>query len=73
MYFKIKKADDQVIYVSLDQPSCNKWHIIFDENDVYESIRCFASRRQPKCKNCWLADTIERRRKRKISRNKNRI
>lgn len=58
MIFKIKKANDQVICVSLGQPSCKKWHIVVDENGSFDAIRCFALRRQPKCKYCWLANTI---------------
>jgi len=61
MCFKIKKANDQVINVSLDQPSCKKWHIVFDENGDFDAIRCFALRRQSKCKKCWLARTIKSR------------
>ena len=68
MYFKIRKANDQVIYVSLGQPSCKKWHIVFDENGGFDAIRCFALRRQPKCKNCRLVTTIQSRSRRKMNR-----
>ena len=67
MYFKIKKSDDQSIYLGLGQPSCNKWHIVVGENGGFDAIECFALRRQPKCKNCWLANTIQNRIRRKTS------
>ena len=42
MYFKIKKANDQIINVGLDQPSCNKWHLTRDKNGVIDEVKCFA-------------------------------
>jgi len=67
MYFKIRKANDQVVFFSCGPAGCNKWHTVVDDNGVFDAIRCFALRRKPKCKNCRLAHTIQSRIRRKTS------
>jgi hypothetical protein len=73
MFLKIKKANDEVAYLSLGPTDRNKGHIVFNENGAFDAIRCFASRRQAKCKNCGLVHTIEGCMKRKKDRDKNKI
>ena len=68
MYFKIRKANDRLMCLSPSPTDCNKWHIVFDENEAIGAVRCFALRRLPKCKNCRLATTIRSRSRRKINR-----
>ena len=64
MYFKIKKANDLVIYLVVGPSSCKKWHTTTDRNEIIDGIKCFARLRQSKCKSCSLAHTIEGRTKR---------
>ena len=58
MYFKIRKADDRVIYLTPGPQTCGKWRVTKDENGAIDEVKCFASRRQPKCRNCCLVPTI---------------
>jgi len=67
MYFKIRKADDRVIYLTPGPETCKKWHLTRDENRVIDEVKCFALRKQPKCKYCCLVHTIQNRIRRKTS------
>jgi len=58
MYFKIRKADGKVIHRTPGPETCNKRHLTRDKNGVIDEVQCFALRKQPKCKNCWLANAI---------------
>ena len=60
MYFKVRKADGRVINLIPGPETCKKWHVTTDGNGSMDEIRCFSSRRQKKCKNCWLAYTVVR-------------
>jgi len=65
MYFKIRKANDHVIYLNYVPTDCRKWHVVFDENGAFNGIKCSALRKQLKCKNCRLAHTIRKQIRRK--------
>ena len=66
MFFKVKKANDQVIYLHFVPKNCNKWHIVFDKNGVFVEVRCFSLRKRPMCNNCRLVKTIQKKYPKKI-------
>ena len=58
MYFKIRKSDGRVIYLTLGPETFKKGHVPKDENGFIDEVKCFALCRRPKYKKCWLANAI---------------
>ena len=53
-FFRIKKADDTVVYIPL-MLGCKRYKCIIGDDGFLEKVICRARKNKPECKGCWLS------------------